>query len=71
VRQCYGWSLPYGVSVHGSQDFDSSGLKNAQVTRRVEMLARDLVVYGALIRNQFQLDLANGVKDSFVSRYLS
>jgi FMN reductase len=71
VRQCYGWSLPYGVSVHGSQDFDSSGLKNAQVARRVEMLARDLVVYGALIRNQFQLDLANRVKDSFASRYLS
>ena len=71
VRQCYGWSLPYGVSVHGSQDFDSSGLKNAQVARRVEMLARDLVVYGVLIRNQFQLDLGNGVKDSFASRYLT
>ena len=71
VRQCYGWSLPYGVSVHGSQDFDSSGLHNAQVARRVHMLARDLVVYGALIRTQFQLDLANGVKDSFASRYLT
>jgi FMN reductase len=69
VRQCYGWSLPYGVSVHGSQDFDASGLANAQVARRLQMLARDLVVYGALIRNQFQLDLANGVTDSFAARY--
>ena len=69
VRQCYGWSLPYGVSVHGSHDFDSSGLTNTQVARRIQMLARDLVVYGALIRNQFQLDLANGVTDSFAARY--
>ena len=69
VRQCYGWSLPYGVSVHGSQDFDSSGLTNTQVARRLQMLARDLVVYGALIRKQFQLDLANGVTDSFAGRY--
>ncbi|HKY45830.1 MAG TPA: NAD(P)H-dependent oxidoreductase [Pyrinomonadaceae bacterium] len=69
VRQCYGWSLPYGVSVHGSQDFDASGLANAQVARRLQMLARDLVVYGALIRSQFQLDLANGVTDSFAARY--
>ena len=69
VRQCYGWSLPYGVSVHGSNDFDSSGLTNPQVARRLQMLARDLVVYGALIRNQFQLDLANGVTDSFAARY--
>ena len=69
VRQCYGWSLPYGVSVHGSQDFDSSGLTNAQVARRLQMLARDLIVYGALIRKQFQLDLTNGVTDSFAARY--
>jgi FMN reductase len=69
VRQCYGWSLPYGVSVHGSQDFDSSGLANTQVARRLQMLARDLVVYGALIREQFQLDLASGVADSFAARY--
>ena len=32
VRQCYGWSLPYGVSVHGEKDFDSSGqIVNTQV----------------------------------------
>ena len=22
VRQCYGWSLPYGVATHGAEDFD-------------------------------------------------
>ena len=69
VRQCYGWSLPYGVSVHGEKDFDSSGLANPQLARRLQMLARDLVVYGGLVRGQFQHDLANGVTETFAARY--
>jgi len=69
VRQCYGWSLPYGVSVHGENDFSSSGLANDQVARRLRMLARDLVVYGALVRGQFRADLANGVTETFAARY--
>lgn len=69
VRQCYGWSLPYGVSVHGENDFGSSGLTNPRVARRLRMLARDLIVYGALVRGQFQHDLANGVTETFAARY--
>ena len=70
VRQCYGWSLPYGVSVYGEKDFNASGeVINAQVTRRLRMLARDLVVYGSLIRRQFQTDLADGAAESFAARY--
>jgi FMN reductase len=69
VRQCYGWSLPYGISVHGEKDFDSSGQLVGQVGRRVRMLARDLVVYGALIRPQFQTDLAEEVTETFAARY--
>jgi len=71
VRQCYGWSLPYGVSVYGEKDFDSSGQLVSQVARRVRMLARDLVVYGALIRGQFQADLADGITETFAARYRS
>src|SRR2546423_7297264 len=42
VRQCYGWSLPYGVSVHGEQDLDASGAgTNPPLTARPPMLARD------------------------------
>lgn len=69
VRQCYGWSLPYGVSAHGEKDFDSSGLANPQVAHRLRMLARDLFVYGALVRGQFQHDLANEVTETFAARY--
>ena len=58
VRQCYGWSLPYGVSIHGDQDFDASGaMTNARIASRLRMLARDLTVYGTLLRGQFRRDL--------------
>jgi NAD(P)H-dependent FMN reductase len=70
VRQCYGWSLPYGVSVHGEQDFDAAGeLVNARLAQRLEMLARDVVVYGALLWGQFAHDLEARTADSFAARY--
>jgi NAD(P)H-dependent FMN reductase len=70
VRQCYGWSLPYGVSIHGEKDFnDAVEIVNHQVSRRLRMLARDLVVYGALIRKQFQSDLAASTAETFAARY--
>src|SRR6476661_3408269 len=70
VRQCYGWSLPYGVSVNGEQDFDSKGeINNLRLTQRINMMARDLAVYGALIRAQFIQDISSEVTDTFVARY--
>jgi FMN reductase len=70
VRQCYGWSLPYGVSIHGEQDFDADGqVANPRLAGRVRMLARDLVIYGRLLREQFVRDIEGGVADSFAARY--
>jgi len=70
VRQCYGWSLPYGVSVYGEQDFAASGrVTNNQLARRLRMLGRDLVVYGSLIRGQFEVDLADASAETFAARY--
>lgn len=70
VRQCYGWSLPYGVSFHGDEDFDADGnVKNASVARRLRMMTRDLVVYGTLINQQFHSDLSGNEPDTFVARY--
>lgn len=69
VRLCHGWSLPYAVSVH-DDDFDRTGaLKNPRVAARLEMLGRDLNVYGSLIRSQFQGDLRDDRPDTFASRY--
>ncbi len=69
VRQCYGWSLPYGVSFNGEEDFDKAGIKTPAVERRLRMLSRDLVVYGSLIRDQFRRDLESDTPETFVARY--
>jgi NAD(P)H-dependent FMN reductase len=70
VRQCYGWSMPYGVSINSGQDLDSNGeIINLQLSKRLSMLARDLVVYGRLIRNQFKKDLTADNSDTYAARY--
>ena len=70
IRQCYGWSMPYGVSFDGRTDFDSDEtLKNAKVEARLRMMARDLVIYGALIRQQFLSDLAGSDATTFAAAY--
>jgi azobenzene reductase len=58
VRQCYGWSIPYGISINPEDDFnDKKEVINKKLSSRLDMLARDLVVYGKLIRKQFVNDL--------------
>jgi NAD(P)H-dependent FMN reductase len=70
VRQCYGWSLPYGVSINSGQDFNADGqIINSQLSKRLTMLARDLVVYGNLIRDQFRKDLEGHESDTYAARY--
>jgi NAD(P)H-dependent FMN reductase len=70
VRQCYGWSMPYGVSINSGQDFNASGeIVNSQLSKRLTMLARDLVVYGKLIRDQFKKDLEGHDLDTYAARY--
>ena len=64
VRQCYGWSLPYGVAVSGDETTASSAGE-----ARLKMLGRDLAVYGKLIRDQFNRDLKDTVPDTFAARY--
>ena len=73
VRQCYGWSLPYGISIDGEQDFNDHGeIINILLNRRLRMLARDLVVYGSLIRGQFLQDIIeDDLSDTFAARYKS
>jgi FMN reductase len=70
IRQCYGWSLPYGISVNGDEDFNEAGeIINSLLDKRLNILARDLVVYGKLIREQFLQDISSRVSNTFASRY--
>jgi NAD(P)H-dependent FMN reductase len=69
VRQCYGWSMPYGVSINGPQDFSSHELVNSRLSSRLQMMARDLVVYGKLVRDQFVRDLGSIEPNTFAAHY--
>lgn len=70
VRQCYGWSMPYGISVNGEDDFDSKGeISNSILLKRLNMLARDLLVYGGIISEQFRRDLRGHDPNTFAARY--
>ena len=71
VRQCYGWSIPYGISINPEDDFnDKKEVINGKLWSRLDMLARDLAVYGKLIRKQFVNDLLqNPPVNSFAAYY--
>jgi FMN reductase len=70
IRQCYGWSLPYGLSINAREDLDEAGrVQNQAFENRVEMVARDLTVYGTILRDQFQQDLAGDTGNTFAARY--
>ena len=71
VRQCYAWSLPYGISINGREDLGSDGkIVNSRLQSRMEMLARDLVVYGRLIYWQFSKDQDSAEQNTFAHYYL-
>jgi len=70
IRQCYGWSLPYGISINSNQDFNADReIINVQLLGRLESFARDLVVYGGLISNQFKKDLDSTIQNSYAVHY--
>ena len=70
IRQCYGWSLPYGISINSNQDFNTDReIINSQLLGRLESFARDLVVYGGLISNQFKKDLNSTIPNSYAVHY--
>lgn len=69
VRQCYGWSMPYGISTNGPQDFTGQETVNTKLSSRLRMMTRDLVVYGSLVRDQFMRDFGSNEPDTFAAHY--
>jgi FMN reductase len=70
VRQCYGWSLPYGVAINSHHDLDENGqIKNPNLISRLKMTARDMVIYGSLLHDQFTEDVARSTPDTFAAKY--
>src|SRR5947209_1235528 len=58
ARQCYAWTLPYGVSFADQVDVNENRIISEPLQRRLDMLARDVRIYGELLARQRKADLA-------------
>lgn len=67
ARQCYAWSLPYGVSFSEKADV-SGGQIGEALCQRLQMMVRDARVYGQLLGAQRRADLA-GDDPGFLAKY--
>ncbi|HYE79484.1 MAG TPA: hypothetical protein VEI97_15975, partial [bacterium] len=66
VQYCHGWSLPYQIGATRADFNDDGTIRNPRVMDRLDRVARDLVVYGALLKAQFDRDLpTEGVESGF------
>jgi FMN reductase len=68
ARQCYAWTLPYGVSFTDGIDVKDGQVVSDSLKQRLEMLVRDLRVYGDLLARQRSADLA-GTEPGFLARH--
>lgn len=59
ARQCYAWSLPYGVSCIDREDVQDAQVVSVSLKQRLEMFVRDVDVYGRLLARQRQADLVS------------
>jgi NAD(P)H-dependent FMN reductase len=67
ARQCYAWTLPYGVSFSERIDVDEGKIVSDALRKRLDMLVRDVVVYGELLARQRCADL-RGRDEGFMAR---
>lgn len=67
ARQCYAWSLPYGVSFTEGADVQDGRIVSEAFRKRLEMFERDLLVYGRLLAARRRADLA-GSEPGFMAR---
>jgi FMN reductase len=68
ARQCYAWSLPYGVSFIDGEDVKNGEIVSETLNQRLVMLVRDFRVYGELLARQRRADLA-GNEPGFMARH--
>jgi len=67
ARQCYAWTLPYGVSVDAKADVSDGKVATDTLAARLDMLAHDIRTYALLLRRQRLNDLA-GTTPGFLSK---
>jgi NAD(P)H-dependent FMN reductase len=68
ARQCYAWTLPYGLSFTEETDVKDGKIVNDSFKARLDMMLRDVRVYGALLSRQRQADL-DAADPCFLARH--
>jgi NAD(P)H-dependent FMN reductase len=68
ARQCYAWSLPYGISFSDRDDLRDGQVASDTLKKRLEMFAHDIRVYGKVLAAQRRADLS-GREPGFMARY--
>src|SRR5947207_2587215 len=68
ARQCYAWSLPYGVSFADEVDVKDGKIISDSLQTRLDMLTRDARIYGEILAGQRRADLATADR-GFVARW--
>src|SRR5881394_3735605 len=58
ARQCYAWTLPYGVSFAEKEDVKNGQVVSDALKQRLDMFVRDVRVYGTLLARQRRVDLS-------------
>jgi NAD(P)H-dependent FMN reductase len=67
ARQCYAWTMPYGVSFMEKVDVKNGQVASDELRNRLEMLQHDIQVYGRLLAKQRAADLA-GTAPGFLAQ---
>lgn len=67
ARQCYAWSLPYGISFMAGEDVKNGRKISPALAKRLAMSAADIAVYGRLLAAQRRADL-NSRQPGFLAR---
>ena len=68
ARQCYAWTLPYGVSFTEEEDVKEGEVISDSLKSRLEMMVRDVRVYGELLGSQRRADLS-GNEPGFLAKH--
>jgi FMN reductase len=68
ARQCYAWTLPYGVSFMEDEDVKDGKIVSDNLRKRLEMMIRDLRVYGMILGQQRRADLG-GTDAGFLAKH--
>jgi NAD(P)H-dependent FMN reductase len=68
ARQCYAWTLPYGIAFTEEVDVKDGKIVSGSLQNRLAMLVRDARVYGAILAAQRKSDLLTS-EPGFMARH--